>query len=325
MNNPEDMPVDIDEMIAWLLALRQRTGMSWSAIEKDSGIPAATLSAFCNGTYQGRLDNISRRLFQYRQKRSSQDNRAREVMAAGPFVETPTAQILLFLLEQAHAGGMTVAATGPGTGKTRSAEHYQQSMGETVFLATMEKSTKTVSAMIAEVMRAMRITSKSGWTQQRSAQVIDHVKGRRALLIVDEANHLDLDSMEQLRSWYDKAGLGIALWGNEELNMRLLGQAGTNRHAYRRLNGRIDNRLIQDTPTAEDVAAFCDAIDMIEAPIRDMLTEVALSPINGGFHEVRKVLNAARLNALGLEQSLGEDHVARAIANRVIRIERRAA
>lgn len=326
MNDPENMPIDVDAMIAWLGAHRDRKSLSWSALATDSGIGAATMSAFMARSYNGSYENVARRVFQYKQKVESQDTRSVQALEAAPFIHMPTAKRVLFLLEWAHLGRIVVAGMGPGTCKTVAATHYKASVGDTVYLATIEPMAGSPSAMTAEVMRAMGITSRSGWGQQRSAQVQAHVDGRRALLIVDEANHLEWKALEQLRTWHDKTGLGIALLGNEELITTLSGRDGKlNRHAYARLNSRVAKRHLQDLPVPADVEAYCDHFEILEPEIRAMLIDIALAPGRGGLREVKYVLETAHMLAIGDDAPLSPEHFREAVGTRATTTLRRAA
>lgn len=322
MNNPDDMPIDVEEMIDWLRSHKEATGISWPSLHKASGIGTSTLSAICNSTYNGDLDAQARKIFRYRQKVESQKVRSRAALAPIPFVETPTAKRVQFLLEIAHMGRITVGAMGPGTGKSRTAEHYAASMQPT-WMSTMLPSTKRVASMVGHVMQSMGLVARHSWTHARSTQVVDHVRGRGGLIIIDEANHLDVESLEELRSWHDVTGVGVCLLGNEELMMRIRG--GANRHAYARLASRIANYLIQDMPVAADVETYLDALDIIEPDMRRPLVQVGTSPGHGGLREVRQILESANMLAIGSDETLGVEHIRAAMGNRATTIVRRAA
>lgn len=325
MNDPSNMPIDIDAMIEWLAAHRDRKSLSWSALATDSGIGAATLSAFMARTYNGNNENVARRVYQYRQKVESQEASSQLALESAPFIPMPTANRLLFLLEWGHMGRVVVAGMGPGTCKTESANRYKASVGETVFLATMEPSTGSAHAMLGEVLTAMGITP-SGHFAQRSKQVREYVRGRRALLIIDEANYLEWKALEQLRAIHDKEGLGIALLGNEELITTLTSRDGKqSRHAYARLNSRVAKRHLQDMPVAGDVAAYCDHFDIVEPEIRAMLTEIAQTPGRGGLREVKFVLETAHMLAIGDDAPLAPKHFHEAVSTRATVTLRRAA
>ena len=322
MNNPDDMPIDVEEMVKWLKSHKEMTGISWAALSKASLIGESTLSALYGGSYKGDWAAQARKIFRYRQKVESQRERSRTALSPVSFIPTPTARRVQFLLEVAHMGRITVGAMGPGTGKTRTAAHYVASMQPT-WMCTMLPSGGQVSSMVGRVMQSMGLIAKHSWTSVRSAQVIEFLMNRRGLLIIDEAGNLTRDALEELRSWHDVTGVGICLLGNEELMMRIRG--GENRHAFARLSSRIANYVVQDMPLVADVEAYLDAMDIIEPDMRRPLVEIGTSPGHGGLREVQQILESANMLAIGSDETLGWDHVRSARDNRATTIVRRAA
>ncbi len=321
MNNPDDIPISIEDEIEWLKDYKARQGLSWSALGTATGIASQTLNLVVLGHYQGNLENQARRIFKFRQKIESQSERSKSALAIPKFIATPSAKRFQFLLEVAHMGRITVAATGPGTGKTMTAREYQASISN-VWMVTMRQSTSSLSAMISSVMDAMGLSSKSGWTRQRSTQVVEFLRNRGGLLIFDEANHMGLSSFEEIRGWHDETGVGVAFFGNEELLMRIRG--GDKRHAYARLNSRIANALIQDTPDEADVDAFLNEFDIEDGRIRKAMINVALSPHNGGLREVKQILESANMLAIGEDGVIEFSHVEKAMGSRLTQHTRRA-
>ena len=322
MNNPDSVPISAEDEIQWLTAYRARNNLSWAALGLETGIPRGTLQPLLTGIYGGDLQAQAKRIFTFRQKVESQEARAHSALAKPKFIATPTAKTLQGLLEIAHMGRIIVAATGPGTGKTLTAEEYAASVSS-CWRVTMRESTSTLSGMLHAVMKAMGLDSMSGWNRQRSEQIIEHVRGRKGLLIVDEANHLGLAELEELRAWHDVTGLGIALFGNEELLMRI--RSGSNRQAYARLNSRIANALIQDVPRQGDVDAFLDAFDIDDGKARKLLSSVALSPHNGGLREVKQILETAHMLAIVDDTAIELSHIEDAMGSRITQHVRRAA
>lgn len=322
MNNPDDMPIDIGEMMAWLEGHKSKTGLSWAALARESGIPAGTLSQLATNNYAGDRSAQARRIFRYRQKVDSQAERSRSALIAPRYVPTPTSRRIQFLLEVAQMGRMTVGAMGPGLGKTVTARHYRDSV-QPVWLATMRQTTKTTSAMIGQVMGAMGLHIKSGWLQQRSSQVIDRVAGSGGLIIIDEANHLDWAALEEIRAWHDETGVGVTLLGNEELIRRIRG--GADRHQYARLASRLANVHVQDLPIEGDIEAYLDAVDIIEPDMRRPLIEVGVSMGHGGMREVQQILESANMLSIADDQPLGLEHLTTAMKSRTTSMLRRAA
>lgn len=322
MNDPENLPIDNQEMFDWIKRYKQERGLSWSVLARESGIPSGTLSNLGSGSYGGNYDEQAKRIYRFKQKVESQEARSRTAIAAPVFIETPTARRVQFLLEVAHMGRITVGAMGPGTGKTMTAEHYAASMAP-VWMATMRQSKRGVAAMIDQVMRSMGLDARSGWTRQRSDEVVNFVQGRKGLLIVDEANHLDWDALEELRGWHDATGLGIALLGNEELHMRIKG--GAKRHAYARLNSRIAQSHIQDMPTDVDVRVFLDALGIDDTGMLRLLTKVAVTPGSGGLREVQQILESANMLAIADDTVLELGHIEQSLKTRATSQMRRVA
>ena len=323
MNNPDDYCPTFDEMTTWLLSYKNSTGQSWTDLGKVSAIPYGTLSNYTLAGFKGDRDVAAKRLYQFKQKIDSQAARQNVVLSGPGFVLTPTARRIQFLLEIAQQGRMTCVATGPGTSKSTVARHYKQSLGGTVYLATLRKSKGHVSGLIRALVHAMALPSKATWTQQMSDHIAEHVRHQKALIIVDEANHATLESLEELRGLHDETGVGVALLGNEELMQRISGHR--DRHAYARLKSRIRRYLIQDMPVAEDVAAFLDAWDIVEPDMRKPLINLGLSAGSGGLREVTMVLEDANLLAIGDERPLDAAHIKEAMTGRATVMMRSAA
>lgn len=294
MNDPDTFPVDIEETRQWATEERRLRGYSWSQFAGVTGLADSTLSLFCTGKYAGNNERVARALFRYRQMIEAQSQSAAGVPSDPGYFETPTSLRLRALLVIAQSGRITLAATGPGTGKTMTVEHYRNNVSN-CWVATMKPTTKTLTAMISEVMRAVGGHGKGGWMRQLSHQIQDMVAGRHGLIVIDEANNLELEAIEELRAWHDATGVGLCLLGNEELMMRIEG--GPRRDAYARLNSRIAQRHIQTLPMPGDVDAFCDAWGITDASSRRMLGQIAMTPGAGGLREMRQLVESGSMLA----------------------------
>src|SRR3546814_13666457 len=70
------MPIDEEEMRAWMNERRLSAGLSWKAISEESGIPQGSISPWATGTYQGNGQNIAKKVYKYRQTLETQAARA---------------------------------------------------------------------------------------------------------------------------------------------------------------------------------------------------------------------------------------------------------
>ncbi len=144
-------------MIARLNDYKARTGKSWPQISRLSNIAPSTISLFGIEKYQGDYENIARKVYAFKQKVDSQEQRTSTILAEPDYVETPTTRRLNILLEMGLMGRVVVAAMGSGTSKTKTAKHFKKCMGASVYLVTLRETTGDVSWMIRSVMRQLRI------------------------------------------------------------------------------------------------------------------------------------------------------------------------
>lgn len=322
MNNPEDFPVDEEELRAWLMERKTRTGMSWKALGSESGISEGTLSTWGPGTYAGNGQNVAKRVFKYRQMLASRDNQAADEEAAGltdgpGYVETKTGRRLKGLMIRAHTGSkMTYAATGSGIGKTEEAKNYCACVAGAVMI-TLDPVTKSPAAVMEAVLRALGANPGTSWARQMSAQIMDLVRGKRRLLIIDEANYATFETMELWRAWNELAGLGICMLGNEELHKTIRTGAGLGRqHSIARLNRRISQGHLQDMSLDEDIEAYLDAWKIEDRDQRALLMRIGATPGTGGLGEIKEIIENAALLAFEDGQALSHGHLREAMASR---------
>lgn len=303
MINVKDLPVDVEEMRLWLNGYREMFDppMPWSQLAKVSEIPAGTLQPFCAGTYQGRNENVARKVFLFRQSVEAQTLRQGNLPTNPGYFDTKTSVRIMELLEIAHMGRITVCGTGPGTGKTMTIDEYAERAGP-VWKATMKPSTTGLLPMILQVHKALGIEPRRLSTADASTIVLQRMSGRRGLLVIDEANWLSLESIEELRNWHDETGVGICLLGNEELVQSI--KTGRRRDQLARLLSRIANMHEQRMPEREDVRAFCDAWGIEQPDIRNYLEKIATTPDSGGLRECKQLIEAASMLAASEERGL---------------------
>jgi DNA transposition AAA+ family ATPase len=292
MNNPENAPADIEEMRAWMLGHKAQLGLGWEPLGKRVGIAGGTLGPWCQAKYQGDNQRVANDVYRYRQLLTSQAQIEVDAPTIPGFVKTPTAQKVLSLLGWAHRGKIVAVAMGPGTGKTMTIQHYRDSVTH-CFVATMAPSTAGVNNMLMEVMAALGEPDAKGTPQSLSRRVKDKVRSMKALLVIDEAQHLSEKSVEELRSLHDATGLGLGLFGNHEVIGRLEG--GSRKAAYAQLYSRVSMRHEQLLPTEIDARVLADAWEIVDDAQLKFLISVALRP--GGLRGMSMVLELATMIA----------------------------
>lgn len=298
MNNPENAPADIEEMRAWMIGHKAQLGLGWEPLGKRVGIAGGTLGPWCQGKYGGDNQRVANDVYRYRQLLTSQAQIEVDAPSIPDFVMTPTARKLLSLLSWAHRGKIIAAATGPGTGKTIAIEHYRDSVTH-CFVTTMAPSTAGVNNMQIEVLASLGEPEAKGTPQALSRRIRDKVKAMKALIVFDEAQHLSEKAVEEIRSWHDATGVGIALLGNKDVIGRLEG--GNRKAAYAQLYSRVSMRHEQLLPNEIDARVLADAWKIADDEQLRFLISVALRP--GGLRGMTMVLELATMIAASEQRS----------------------
>lgn len=319
MIHVDTIPVDIDDMRDWANGYKAMHKLGWKPLSEVMNIAQSTIQAFCTGTYAGRNDEVARKVFLFKQGVENRADQLQRLPVDPGYFETPTALRIRELLAVASSGKITVGAFGPGLGKTLTAIDFL-GRASPVFMVTMDEVTKKTGAMIRAVEKGIGLSSTKNWPSLISAEIISFLRKKRATIIIDEANHLELGALEQLRAWHDATGVGLCLLGNEELIARING--GPKRDQFARLKRRISRSVVQNMPVEDDVTCFCEAWEIFDPAIRMTLMDVAMQPGSGGLGECAMIISDAATIAAEGGGNMEIAHVRWAIEQRQIRIMR---
>jgi DNA transposition AAA+ family ATPase len=148
----------------------------------------------------------------------------------------------------------------------------QRAQRNRVYLATMSPSTSGVATALAEVLAAMGEPDAKGSPAILARRIRAKVKEHGALIILDEAQHLSVQAIEELRAIQDATGCGMALVGDERLAAVFDGTA------YAQLRRRIARRCPPVRTLDEDVRAVAAAWKVTAKDEVDFLRRVAKQP-----------------------------------------------
>lgn len=290
------------EARTWLNAHREAEGLTWVEIGKLSDVPSSTLSAFSSAKYGGDNAKVAAKIMAYRDRLSAQAELTGELPLTPQWYDTGTSTRITQLLRWAQSGKVVLIVTGPGIGKTRTAEKFA-SNDPNVWLATMAPSTAGVATMAIEVAEAIGLGELKGSPQQLSRAIKARVRDKKGLLIIDEAQELTDKALNELRGWHDRTGLGIALLGNETV----VGQIDGRKSALAQISSRFSIRHVQAVPMPGDLDALFDAWGITDSAQRDFLGRIGKLP--GALREVTMTLEIALMAAFGVNEPLSLKHL----------------
>ena len=297
-----------DEQEAIRIAVRtamEADSATMTHVAKQAGVAYGTFSSWMGGTYAGRTERVAEAAQRWLDGRAA---RAATRVALPPvpeFIVTRSAEAFFGLLSHAqHMPDLVVITGGAGVGKTTACEAFK-ARSPNVWIATMEPCLSTVRMLLDALTEALEIAEKYS-AQRISAAIVRKLKGTGGLLIVDEAQHLSAQALDQLRTIHDKAGVGVALVGNETVFSRFGGVAHTPHYAQ--LYSRIGVRLSRKAPLKADVEALLDAWKIVTPAERRLAIAIASKP--GALRGMTKMLRMAfgMAGAAGLERP-AEEHL----------------
>jgi len=278
--------------------------MTRRVVAAESGIPYGTLTPFLGGTYAGDGSKVATSLRVWMGARARRAT-VRASLPAVRFVVTPTAEAIMSVLQHAqHMPDMVVVTGAPGTGKSSAACEYTR-QNPNVFKLVADPSISSVRAMlgaIAQTLGTYDMFSTYRISRDIQKKLLTHPG---ALLIVDEAQHLNSGMLDQLRAYHDQCNIGIALIGNEAIVGHLEG--GRRSTEYAQLYSRVGMRLKRPRPLKADIDSLLDAWEVAAGPARDQLRVVGTKA--GGLRAMAKTHRLAMMLANAESRPLADDDV----------------
>ena len=169
------------------------------------------------------------------------------------FCRTPAAADILPVLDLARELDCIGAIVGaPGVGKTSTLVWYAQKNKPGVRYCAMNPAQASMTAMLSRLCAALGVAAPyrrselhravCGWTRE----------GESRALLIDEAQHLNQRSLDELRCIHDESGVAMVFAGNDRLRERI----NTRAAAFAQFTSRIGPRVEMGEPTVADARAL---------------------------------------------------------------------
>lgn len=278
-------------------------GVPKAALAREAGVGESTFSAWLSGKYAGDNERVASDIRRFLIARGSQQAARAKIPASPGFLPTETARKVQETLSFAQLmPDICIVAGAPGIGKTTAAEDYADRTPN-CWVVTMEPGTSSPSKMLALICDDLDLGEVP--LGHRSKAIARFLKGRNALLIIDEAQHLTTEAFEQLRVFHDKHKVGLALMGNSGLHTRL--GMDNRKTELAQLFSRIGLRFNRSKPYMADVSAVVQAWGLKGKEELRLLKAIAMKP--GALRSVDKVMRLATMVASGGNEEVSVEHI----------------
>lgn len=311
-------PADIDTwrlVVARVSEIAQAHGWTKADVARRSGVPDGTLSQVLAGKYIGVLANQIGLLSRWLD--SVEESAA---LAAGIPVSPEfnprwrVAQEVMETLTWAQlCPDLVMITLAAGMGKTAACRHFVRSRPH-AYLATMSEHTRTVHGMLTELAAQLDVQQNNPARLGRAIGARITRAGAGTLLIVDEAQHLNDEALNQLRHFVDVYECGIAIVGNSEVYSRFSKNRDKPGPSYAQLKSRVGKRLQRAAPYVTDIRAYIGAWGVTTPDCVKFLTGIGMK--EGAFRQIEKTMKLATMIAAGAEEPLGLKHLQGAWKNR---------
>ena len=216
-------------------ALREHlraSGLSQKSVAKAMGISSAAVSQYLNNKYPGDIGALENMIAQYL---NLSIQREAYPHAEIGFIDTSVVRQVCEILHNCHVECRLGIVTGDsGLGKTTGVKRYAAEHSDVIVV--YGRKSMTCKSLMVELATKIGVDNR-GSKDDIFGRIWRALRGSKRMLIIDEAEHLKPDILDQVRRLGDSefAGIGIALVGLPRLSNILRTNLGDYQYIYRRV------------------------------------------------------------------------------------------
>ncbi|MCX1993665.1 AAA family ATPase, partial [Escherichia coli] len=270
----------------------------------ESGLSTGTISSFINDKYNGDNERVSQMLQRWLEKYHA----VAELPEPPRFVETQTVkQIWTSMRFASLTESIAVVCGNPGVGKTEAAREYRRT-NNNVWMITITPSCASVLECLTELAFELGMNDAPRRKGPLSRALRRRLEGTQGLVIIDEADHLGAEVLEELRLLQESTRTGLVLMGNHRVYSNMTG--GNRTVEFARLFSRIAKRTAINKTKKADVKAIADAWQINGENELELLQQIAQKP--GALRILNHSLRLAAMTAHGKGERVNEDYLRQA-------------
>ena len=210
--------------------------ISASALARAIGVSASLISQLRAGSYKGDSDAVNAKINAYIDNFNKKAKNFHANAKENEFYVTSDVKMANFIISEAIAEKEIGLIYGfAGSGKTTALKEFARTNPNVVLIeATCHTSAKV---LLEDLCEALKIDATGGLSTKLKA-VARFLKSSDKVIMVDEAEHLPLKALEDLRRIYDFSRTPLILCGTEILLKNLMGKNKELRQLFSRICGK---------------------------------------------------------------------------------------
>lgn len=211
-------------------------------LEQSTGYSRTAISQFFSGSYKGDRDRVQQAI-----ERWYMEYERRHSLA-----ETSIFKNIQLVLELTWQNmELAVVYGNAGIGKTVSCEYYADEHPDDVVYVKMDR-TLTAIDLLNVIMEGLGESTQMGSLFEKKRQILKSLRMRNKMLLIDEADLLNVKQLEILRAIYDDGNCAMVLIGLERIIV-LMTRGETLRENLAQLYSRVGFKRHVLKPTPEDI------------------------------------------------------------------------
>lgn len=238
--------------------IKRECGGSQNKAAQALGWSSAYISQYLNNKFKGNLADFESSLEERFRNREAAEN-LKSAAVSGEYKPTSISQGVYETIRLCHLkGGLAIECGDAGIGKTMACKKYAEDYPSSAVYVTVNPCLVTLNAFLKLLCKALKVAA-SGRKDEMWFRLSDTFSGERKVLIIDEAQHLPIKTIEAIRAFFDNNPLlGICLVGNIET----VTNTGRSKEAFAQIRNRTKLTEIRHTASiqGEDIQLLFPAI-----------------------------------------------------------------
>lgn len=222
------------------------------------GWSSAYISQYINNKFKGNLADFESSLEEKFKNREAAEN-LRSAAVSEEYKPTSISESVYETIRLCHLkGGLAIECGDAGIGKTMACRKYADDYPSSAIYVTVNPCLVTLNAFLKLLCKALKVTA-SGRKDEMWFRLSDSFSGERKVLIIDEAQHLPIKTIEAIRAFFDNNPLlGICLVGNIET----VTDTGKSKEAFAQIRNRTKLTEVRHTASilSRDIQLLFPAI-----------------------------------------------------------------